>query len=293
MSSQNNLPPGSNIAAALVTGVSAVIASLWVAICAAAPEFIWQGLQIAFSEPIWTWLPSALLVGMILAFFVEPMMQYLRGYLVDRARYRRVRKRTPNALFAASLAFAFAIVSICLHDALIAFVSTGHGGHSDKSAGLLAAFALVVAWAIGPFAVTIAWLGARCRWLAIPLGIAAVAAPLVAEWLFAWPVVSVISTAVPSLAILGLGYRQNIPENPARGARTCFSCRSRLARDSPSHPSGGKGLTLPAVSTLRCRKLLDGCAFLYRLGSRAFACTGGRFRSTQRELIGPRVRAPT
>jgi hypothetical protein len=219
MPSPNNLPPGSNIAAALVTSVSAVIASLWVAISAAAPEFIWQGLQIAFSEPIWTWLPSALLVGMILAFFVEPMMQYLRGYLVDRARYRRVRKRTPNALFAASLAFAFAIVSICLHDALIAFVSAGHGGHSDKSAGLLAAFALVVAWAIGPFAVTIAWLGARCRWLAIPLGIAAVAAPLVAEWLFAWPVGSVISTAVPSLAILGLGYRQNIPENPARGAR--------------------------------------------------------------------------
>jgi hypothetical protein len=216
MSSENNLLPGSNIASALVTGVASLIAALWVAICAAAPEFIWQGLQIAFSEPIWTWLPSALLVGMILAFFVEPMMQYLRGYLVDRARYPRLRKRTPNALFAASLAFAFAIVSICLHDALIAFVSAGHG---DKNAGLLAAFALVIAWAIGPFAVTIAWLGARCRWLAIPLGIAGVAAPLVAEWLFAWPVVSVISTAVPSVAILGLGYRQNIPENPARGAR--------------------------------------------------------------------------
>jgi hypothetical protein len=219
MPSQNNLLPGSNIAAALITGVSAVIASLWVAICSAAPEFIWQGVQIAFSEPVWTWLPSALLVGMILAFFVEPMMQYLRGYLVDRARYRRVRKRTPNALFAASLAFAFAIVSICLHDALIAFVSAGNGGHSDKSAGLLAAFTLVVAWAIGPFAVTIAWLGARSRWLAIPLGIAAVAAPLVAEWLLRWPTVSLINTAVPSLAILGLGYRQNIPENPARGAR--------------------------------------------------------------------------
>jgi hypothetical protein len=219
MPSQNNLPLGSNIAAALITGVSAMIASLWVAICSAAPEFIWQGVQIAFSEPVWTWLPSALLVGMILAFFVEPMMQYLRGYLVDRARYRRVRKRTPNALFAASLAFAFAIVSICLHDALIAFVSAGNGGHSDKSAGLLAAFTLVVAWAIGPFAVTIAWLGARSRWLAIPLGIAAVAAPLVAEWLLRWPTVSLINTAVPSLAILGLGYRQNIPENPARGAR--------------------------------------------------------------------------
>jgi hypothetical protein len=213
------LPRGSNIASVLVASLSAVIASLWVAICAAAPEFIWQGVQIAFSEPILTWLPSALLVGMILAFFVEPMMQYLRAYLVDPTRYRPMRKRTPNALFAASLAFAFAIVSICLHDALIAFVSAKHGGHADKNAGLLAAFVLVATWAIGPFAVTIAWLGASCRWLAIPLGITAVATPLIAEWQFSWPVGSVISTAVPSLAILGLGYRHRIAENLGRGAR--------------------------------------------------------------------------
>src|SRR5579872_3694411 len=105
MASSSDLPTRSNTASALVTSVSVVIASLWVSICAAAPEFIWQGFRIAFSEPIWTWLPSALLVGMILAFFVEPMMQYLRDSLVDRARRRPVRKRTANALFAASLAF--------------------------------------------------------------------------------------------------------------------------------------------------------------------------------------------
>ncbi len=219
MPSPSNLHPGSNITSALITGLSVVITSLWVAICAAAPEFIWRGLQIAFSVPIWTWLPSALLVGMILAFFVEPMMQYLREYLVNRTGYRPVRKRTPNALFAASLAFVFAIVSICLHDALIAFVSAKHGGHSDQNAGLLAAFALVAAWAIGPFAVTIAWLGAACRWLAIPLGIAAAGTPFIAEWLFSWPVGSVISAAIPSLAILGLGYRHGVLENRGRGAR--------------------------------------------------------------------------
>ncbi len=217
MPSPRNLLPASNIAPVFVTGVSVVIASLWVAICAAAPEFIWRGLKIAFSAPILTWLPSALLVGMILAFFVEPMMQYLRDFLVNRTGDRPVRKRTSNALFTASLAFVFAIVSICLHDALIAFVK--HSGHSDQNAGLLAAFTLVAAWAIGPFAITIAWLGAACRWLAIPLGIGAASTPLIAEWLFSWPVDAVISAAVPSLAILCLGYRRGVLESPGRGAR--------------------------------------------------------------------------
>lgn len=146
------------------------------------------------------------------------MMQYLRDSLVDRARRRPVRKRTANALFAASLAFAFAIVSICLHDALMAFVSAKHDGHSDKNAGLLAAFVLVATWAIGPFAVTTAWLGAKSRWLAIPLGIGGASAPLVSEWFLAWPVGYVISSAVPCLAILGLGYRTGVRDNLHRGA---------------------------------------------------------------------------
>jgi hypothetical protein len=218
MLSKSDLLTRSNIASALTTSLSAVIVALWVSICAAAPEFIWQGVRIAFSEPIWTWLPSALLVGMILAFFVEPMMQYLRDCLVDRAMHRPIRKRTANALFAAALAFAFAIVSICLHDALIAFVSAKHNGHIDKSAGLLTAFVLVATWAMGPFAVTIAWLGAKQRWLAIPLGIAGALAPLVAEYLLAWPVGYLISAAVPCLAILALGYRFNIPSDLRRGA---------------------------------------------------------------------------
>jgi hypothetical protein len=218
MLSENGLPTRSNIASALVTSLSVVIVSLWVSICAAAPEFIWQGVRIAFSEPVWTWLPSALLVGMILAFFVEPMMQYLRDYLADRAMHRPARKRTANALFAAALAFVFAIVSICLHDALIAFVSAKHNGHIDKSAGLMMAFTLVATWAMGPFAVTIAWLGAKQRWLAIPLGIGAAGAPLVAEWLLAWPVGYVISASVPCLAILALGYRYAISSDLRRGA---------------------------------------------------------------------------
>src|ERR1700742_2339937 len=67
--------------------------------------------------------------------------------------------------------------------------------------------------------------------------------------------------------------------------KTRFSCRRRLARDIPSHSSNGKGLALPVVSVLRRPKLLDRRAFLYRLGSRAFACAGGQLRSTQKEWI--------
>ncbi len=39
--------------------------------CAAAPEFIWQGVRLAFSHPDVSDLLSALLIGVTLAFFVE------------------------------------------------------------------------------------------------------------------------------------------------------------------------------------------------------------------------------
>lgn len=209
-----------NIALLLITGASVAIASLWVAICAAAPEFIWEGLRIAFSEPIWTWLPSALLVGTILAFFVEPIVEYLRER-IEVATRRPIRKRAKSALFAAGLALAFAIVSICLHDALAAFISgSKFGGHSDGNAQLSTAIALVAEWALGPFAVTIAWFGARSPWLCLPLGIIGAITPILEGWLFSWPLTSIITTAVPTLAILVLGYRRGIGARLDRAAST-------------------------------------------------------------------------
>jgi hypothetical protein len=192
----------------ILVAASALIAAFWVAICAAAPEFIWQGLWLVWHHVTRTELLSALLVGFVLAFFVEPLMERLRGLRRGHSGSRT----SGSALFTAALSLAFALASIALHDAITAFVSeheqAAHGGLAD-------AISLTMAWAIVPFAVTLAWLCLPNRWIVIPVGIIAAVSPCIAGWLFAWSLRSVFTTAVPSLVILGLGYRQ-MALRPAR-----------------------------------------------------------------------------
>lgn len=183
-----------------MVAASALIAALWVAICAAAPEFIWRGLRIAEHHVTQTDALSALLVGLVLAFFVEPLMERLRGI-----RHPHTHRRGPaGALFTAALSLVFALASIVLHDAMLAFVAERQGA---AQGGLAAAISLTVGWALVPFAVTLAWLAAPNRWLVVPLVIFAVVSPVLAGWLFGWPLRGIITTEIPTIAILVVGYR--------------------------------------------------------------------------------------
>jgi hypothetical protein len=193
----------------VLAGVSALIAAFWVAICAAAPEFIWQGLRIAWSHLTEAEVLSALLVGLVLAFFVEPLMERLRGI-----RHHHAGGRGPGgALFTVALSLAFALASITLHDAMTAFVAERS---AESYGGLAVAIRLTTAWAAVPFAVTLAWLSTPVRRLAVPLGILAALSPCLAGWTFAWPLRTVVTTAVPSLLVLGLGYRRTMQSSLAR-----------------------------------------------------------------------------
>jgi hypothetical protein len=189
-------------------GIASLFVSFWIAICAAAPEFIWQGLRIAFGHLGLADLLAALVIGLILAFFVEPLMELVREL------FRQARNRAPadpqprNILFTASLSLAFALVSVAVHDAMTAFVSDRGAAHMETSAGLAAVISLTTAWAVVPLTVTIAWLSAGCRWLKLPTGITAGASSCIAGWLFSWSVQEIISTTVPGLVILILGYRE-------------------------------------------------------------------------------------
>jgi hypothetical protein len=193
--------------AALSGGASVVTVSLWIAICSAAPEIIWQGFRLTSAHLGWTELGAALLAGMILAFFVEPLMETIREFL-ERAQHRPVHRRSSNVLFAASLALAFAMASVSLHGAMIAFLSGGEGGGARASSALAAGLGLTAAWAIGPLTITLAWLSRGRLAFAVPLGALAVLSPLIAGRLFSWDAISVVSTGIPALAILGLGYWQ-------------------------------------------------------------------------------------
>jgi hypothetical protein len=187
----------------VLAGIAALIAAVWISICAAAPEFIWQGFRLALGHVSRTDLLAALLIGLVLAFFVEPVMEHARLLLARPQHPQHVDHRQHDALFAAGLALAFALTSICLHEAMTAFVSA----RGSRDTGLAAGVELTISWAIVPFATTIAWLAVRPFWLAVPTGIFAAASSCLTTWLYSWPVQSAISTTIPSVIILGLGYR--------------------------------------------------------------------------------------
>ncbi len=126
----------------------------------------------------------------------------------DRKRGAADDRRAPNTFFTIGLSLAFALTSVCLYDAMSAFVSGRDGAAGARHSGLGDALSLTIGWAIVPFAVALAWLAMRVRWLAIPAAIVAVASPFVAGWLFAWSTLSIVTTLIPCLVILALGYRQ-------------------------------------------------------------------------------------
>jgi hypothetical protein len=190
-----------------------VVVAVWVSVCAAAPEFLWQGLRLALGHVSQAELLAALLIGVVLAFFVEPLMERLRAVLSRADHPHASHDRLHDALFTAGLSLAFALTSVFLHEAMTAFVTDS--GH-DPSAGLAAGFTLTISWALVPFAITLAWLSTPLRLVAIPLGALAVASSFIAGWLFDWPAGSVIATALPCVAILALGYRRMRAPNADR-----------------------------------------------------------------------------
>ena len=197
-----------------LASAAALISALWIAICAAAPEFIWQGLRIGLGHFTRADLLSALLLGLILAFFVEPLMRRI-GDLFGYEPHRDA-PQPRNALFTASLSLSFALASVGVHHALTAFVSDRGADHmAGASSGLAAAIALTAQWGIVPCAVTLAWLSVHWGWLKVPMGIIGAASAGIAGWLFSWSGLEVITTTIPCLLILGLGYLR-ITRQPRR-----------------------------------------------------------------------------
>ncbi|HUC17993.1 MAG TPA: hypothetical protein VMA37_09935 [Acetobacteraceae bacterium] len=210
-------------------GASAVASALWIAICAAAPEFIWRGLLITFGHIDRPTVIAALLVGLFLAFFIEPAIERLRGLLQGAHHPGNGAGRRRSALFTAAIGVGFAFASFCLHAAMTAVLAERAGEHGPSRSGLAAAIALTIAWAIVPFAVTLAWLSLGRMWRAIPLGIAAAASSLLASWLFRWTAQETVTTIIPCLVIQLLGYRAVGGEPRERAFIRCAWSLARVA----------------------------------------------------------------
>jgi hypothetical protein len=213
MSPMARLPAVARGAWAVLAGLAATVSALSIAICAAAPELVWQGLLLASHHVSRFDLLSALLIGLVLAFLVDPLMERIRSALTrDQPQEAASVGNERNPLFGMCIGIAFAFVSVCLHSALASFVS-GPEGHAGADLAVLeAAVRLTAAWALVPFFVTLAWISARRWWAKVPFGIVAATSPVFVGCLFSWAWQTIVITAVPCVAILLLGYRQALSE---------------------------------------------------------------------------------
>jgi hypothetical protein len=189
-----------------VTALAVVVSSTWIAICAGAPEFIWGGFLLAYGHTNATDIVGAVLVGLILAFFVEPLVQGVRDLVHRGDRTYVAHRPASNVFFAASLAFAFALAAVCIHDSIVAFVSTRLHPVGPEAA-LDAGIQLTLGWALVPFAISLAWFAARAAWPARILSAVAAASPVLAGLYFGWSLQSILTTAIPCAIILGFGFR--------------------------------------------------------------------------------------
>jgi hypothetical protein len=201
-------------------GASVFITSLWVAICAVAPEFIWQGFRAAYEHPDWSDLLSALLIGLILAFFVEPATERVRDLLhLARKKTEFAEGRPRNVFFTAGLSLAFALTAVGLHDAMSAFIA-GHG-EGAEGIGIKAGISLTTEWAFVPFTIMVAWQCLRLRWFAVPTGVVALASPAIAGWRFGWLTKTILDTIIPCSIVLALGYRAVVKPPAERAFARC------------------------------------------------------------------------
>lgn len=223
-------PPGAAVAVAstapaqpagnartFVAAAEAVAIAVGIAVCAAAPEFIWQGLGRFFGHATWLNLASALLIALVFVCFVEPLIEQARACLTG---IRGHGAGSYGPAFTLSLGLAFGLVSVCLHESIAAFVAHENG---LEGADLREAIELAASWALVPFLIALAWQARRGRWLAVPTGIVAALSPAIAGWSFGWAPASMATTGLPCLVILFAGYRElaRRPDGPvfARLAR--------------------------------------------------------------------------
>ena len=172
----------------------------WVAICSASPELIWQGFLTVIHHFSWTAAGSALLVGAIVAFFVEPLTERLRFMRLDVSHKHRT---TTHATLAA---FSFAVLAVLVHEAITSYVSATHTANHENDS-LAAAIAEVLQWACIPFMVTVAWLCAhKTRWLSFPAAFAALLTIPLIGVVFAWDLNDIFTTTVPCTCILLAGF---------------------------------------------------------------------------------------
>src|SRR5262245_57324278 len=116
------IPSRPSLAPSSLHIISALIGSAWVGVCAAAPEFLLSGAQIAIHHSKAVDLASILVIAAILACFIDPLLARAHGFFAGTPP-AHVEDRRHGGLHAAALAFVFAVVAVLLVHAVAALLA--------------------------------------------------------------------------------------------------------------------------------------------------------------------------
>jgi len=100
---------------------------------------------------------------------------------------------------------SFAIVAVCVHEAITVYVAASH---SNEHAGenLAKAVAQALQWALIPFFITLAWMAARApSWIAWSVAALAVIVSFVAGVIFGWSAHVLVTSVIPATGVLIAG----------------------------------------------------------------------------------------
>ena len=182
----------------LLNGVLACgAATVWASVCAVAPEVIWQGFVLLRGHFGLAEAYTALFIGTLFAFFVEPLTER-----VKTRSWRLPREHTGNLLLGTLISVVFGIAVVCIHESLSAYVGSTHATPDAKQAGLAHALAQTQEWASIPAAIMLSWFAAglsrRLAWPAAGLACVWIAA---AGFAYGWLFKEVMATAIPCCII--------------------------------------------------------------------------------------------
>ena len=175
--------------------------AIWVSVCAAAPEFIWQGMLELLHHFSRQTAYSIVLIGLILTVFVEPILAWARD-----GQWQPQHRSTQSLLFTAPIAFVFGLAAVGLHECMTAYLGAPGDDPAPRREAMARGANLILEWACIPLAVTMAWFSARLRG-----GIPYLAGACAAVWVigaglfYNWPLPGIAITSIPCIALIPMG----------------------------------------------------------------------------------------
>ena len=180
---------------------------LWASACAFAPEVMWQGFLFLRSHFGAAEFYTAVFIGALFTFFVEPLAERLRA---GKWRLPHSQEHGPGGslLLGVPLSLSVGFALVCVHEAMGAFFGSAQSEEGARWMSLTGAIWQALEWTSVPAAVTAAWLVASAsRRFAYAAAGVACAWTLATGFVWGWTWPDVVTTSAVGCLVALLGAR--------------------------------------------------------------------------------------